>query len=154
MRQIHIQNKTVTITIEKVPFAIKLTLFILLIICFLIPITVTYFLFFSGLTLGILISYAFFWSIGFFILRFVLWNSYGKEVMDFKTNDIYYHSDFKYFKDGKISIKNKELEYSLSEEFDGKSSLIINNETEEIETSIKVPTSDLISLIEKLKNYP
>jgi len=115
---------------------------------------VTYFLFFSGLTLGILISYAFFWSIGFFILRFVLWNSYGKEVMDFKTNDIYYHSDFKYFKDGKISIKNKELEYSLSEEFDGKSSLIINNETEEIETSIKVPTSDLISLIEKLKNYP
>ena len=131
-----------------------MTLSMLLIICFLIPIAVTYFLFFSGLSLGILISYAFFWGIGFFVLRFVLWNSYGKEVMTFNANNISYHSDFKYFKDGKKLIENKELVYSLSEEFDGKSSLIINNGIEEIETSIKVPSSDLINLIEKLKNYP
>ena len=74
--------------------------------------------------------------------------------MTFNAKDICYYADFKYFTDGKKSIENKELKYSVSEEFDGKSSLIINNGIEEIETSIKIPTSDLLNLIEKLKTTP
>ena len=154
MEQIKFDNNLLVIEIEKVPMIIKFILNFLLAICILMPIVVTYVLFYSGLTIGILISYAFFWGIGFFILRFVLWNTYGQEVITFKRDRITYYADFKLFKDGLRTIKNREITYEIFEEIKEKGRLIIENETEKIETSIKIPIKDLLILIEKIKTTP
>ena len=154
MKQIKFDNNSLVIEIEKVPILTKLILNFLLAVCILMPIVVTYLLFYSGLTIGILISYAFFWGIGFFILRFVLWNTYGQEVITFNRDWIDYYADFKFFKDGLRTIKNREITYGIFEEVEEKGRLIIENETEKIETSIKIPIKDLLILVEKIKTTP
>jgi len=154
MQQIKLDNKSLVIEIEKVPIGIKLILTFLLAICVLMPIVVTYVFFYSGLTVGILISYAFFWGIGFFILRFVLWNTYGQEVITFNKDKVDYYADFKLFKDGRRSIENREITFDIIEEIEGKGRLIIENGTKKIESSIKTPIKDLMMLIEKMKTTP
>lgn len=151
MKQIKFDNNLLVIEIEKVPRVIKFILMLLLTICFLTPIIVTYTLFYSGLGIGILISYAFFWGIGFFILRFVLWNTYGQEVITFNKDRIVYYADFKLFKDKPRVIKNQKITYVIFEEINEKGRLIIENKTEKIETSIKTPVKDLKILIEKIR---
>jgi len=81
MKQTHFKNNTLTIRVEEIPLVIKAILTLLLSICFLMPILVTFFLFNTGIILGIVMSFAFFGVIGFFILRFLLWNHYGKEII-------------------------------------------------------------------------
>lgn len=152
MKQIKFDNNLLVIEIEQVPTGIKFILTFLLAICILIPIIVTYVFFYSGLRIGILISYAFFWGIGFFFLRFVLWNKYGQEVITFNKDKIIYYADFKLFKDGQTTIKNQEITYDIFKEIDEKGRLIIENETERIETSIKIPIKELKILIEKIKS--
>jgi len=72
--------------------------------------------------------------------------------MERKLYDISYHADFKIFRDGEFSINNNNLNFIITEETENKGRLIIKNESEEIETSIKIPISDLNLLIEELKS--
>lgn len=153
MKQIHLHDNILTIKVEEIPAFVKIVLTLFLCICAFMPILVAYFLFYSGLTIGIIISFAFFWTIGFFGLRYLLWNNYGKEVLHFNTEKISYHADFRLFTDKEYSINNKNVCFYISEELDGKSRLIIKNETEEIETSIKILNSELTPLIVEMEKF-
>ena len=68
-----------------------------------------------------------------------------------------YFADFKYFKDSQTQIDNKEINLEINELIDGKDKfgqLIISNESDRIESCIKVSINELNDLAERLKTTP
>jgi len=137
------------ISVNKSPLIVRAILLIILILFALIPVMATYFRLSSGygFHFGLALSFVLCWLIGFYLLRIVLWNTYGKEKLEFNDSIITYEADYKFFKDGKKELENKRLTIDINkipEEKKDIGTLVINNELDQIITVIKLP-------IEKLK---
>jgi hypothetical protein len=92
--------------------------------------------------------------IGIFILRFTLWNLFGKEHYTIKNGNIYYYTDYKLFKNKikKISTENISFRSQLiGYEEDNKGILQIESDNGKIDSSIRIPLDQIESLIEKIK---
>ena len=138
------------------PWVIRAILNLILAICGLIPILVTYFVLTKGdgPHFGIFISYLIFWGLGFYLLRIALWNTFGKEIITLEQDKISYLADYKYFKDGlkELKIKNLDIQIIYEDTMDihvGR--LRISNQESEIETVLKSSLTDLELIKEKIK---
>ncbi len=100
---------------QKSPLLIRATLIFIILICAVIPIIAIIALIAEekGPHFGIFIIFIFFWGIGFYLLRIILWNTFGKEVLTFENDSLLYEADYRFFKDGKKFISNKFLEISI-----------------------------------------
>lgn len=80
----------------------------LAILTFIIPVLVLFLLLIPG-GFGISFSYfvilAIFWVLGFYLIRLVLWNKYGKEVFIAAKGRFIHYNDYKYFKDNYKEIE-------------------------------------------------
>jgi len=144
------------ISINKSPMIIRIILLLVLIMFSLIPILATYFRLSSGygLHFGLVISFVICWLIGFYLLRIILWNAYGKEKIEFNNKQITYEADYRYFNDGKKVLENKSITIDINkipEEKKDIGTLTINNELDQIITVIKLPLEELKE-IEKMMN--
>ncbi len=103
------ENKVV-ITGKKSPLVIRITLLIIMILCALLPlIAVAYRLKEgSGFHISLVPIFIVFGGFSYFLLRTVLWNTYGKEILFLEEDRITYVSDFKYFRSISITISNTE----------------------------------------------
>jgi hypothetical protein len=107
----------------------------------------------NGFHFGFIIGLAFFGFWGFYMLRLALWNTFGKEIIEFGPKKINYYADYRWFRDGKKQISSETpIEISYTESA-GKNTvnLLIRNEFSCIESVIKLPSTELNELIRKIK---
>ena len=151
------EKKEMVIFIKPSPLFTRIILSIVIGISISIPILVTAFAIYSRaeLKIGLFFSYFLFFGIGFYLLRVFLWNCYGKEVIIFNKENIKYYADYKYFKDGRQTIKNVNLDIYFSEFTEGsekKGILIIENEKEKITSCIKLPKKEVKLIVDKINS--
>jgi len=153
----NIENNRITIYVRKSPLFIRIILMIVLFVFIAGPILglVSMIIERAELKIGIFISFALFWGLGYYVFRILTWNSFGKEHFSF-TDKVSYFSDFKYFKDSFKEIDKNNLSFDFEEigyKEDNEGVLIIKGENEFLKSSIKVKIPELEESIERLKNY-
>jgi len=142
---------------KKINLFARSILWFFVITSFLIPIAVTVvqIILGNGLHFAILITYIIFWGIVVFMLRAVLWNTYGVEILTLKENSIEYCANFKYFKDShkEFRIENTEIEPVRYIELRNKLkwTLLFKTGNENFETSLKLDKEELDIIDNELK---
>lgn len=113
--QVKIDSKQLVISSRKAPVFIRIVLIILLSTLILIPLVVTFFTltYGNGPHIGIVFSFLLCWGVAFYLLRILLWNSVGREVLILNTNYISYAADYRLFKDNQQEIAVKGLETDI-----------------------------------------
>lgn len=142
----------------KTPLMIKITLAFVMGMSFLSPIGITFLNFLQGkdFHFRIIISYFLFWGIGIYLLRVVLWNAYGQEILILEKDKIKYLADFKYFKDGQQEMSTAGLTTTLI--FDNANDkntgrIKLSNPNYTIETTLFASMKELEIISEKLNKY-
>lgn len=91
------------------------------------------------------------------MLRIILWNSFGREILELGPQGISYVADYKYFKDGRKEIGTDELQIEIGLEYtdsDQLGRLQLINGSESIESVLQMDISELEELRAKLlKHY-
>jgi hypothetical protein len=151
MAQYSLEKNLLTISVRKSPFIIRLIIWILAFLFFIFPISgmITSIASGNGFHFGFLIGTGIFSLIGFFMLRVALWNTYGQETILFTNGEIIYEADYKWFKDSKKNITDRNISYSskaVGYEEDNEAILVIQNETQTIECAVKMPQLEVEQL--------
>ena len=153
---IEFNDSQLSILATKAPLIIRIVLALALLALILIPIAVTIVIltWFDGLELGIVFSFILCWGVGFYLLRLILWNSFGRETLILNPDKIIYLADYRLFKDGREEIGTKNLEMEViygvkSNKPSGR--LMLKSNTTSIETVLQVPISELEELISKIE---
>ena len=141
---------------HKTSKAIITVLTILLIMFTLIPLISTGFILSAGEGIGpgIFIFFVIFWGIAFYLLRVVLWNTYGKEVLTLYEDKISYHADFKFFTDSKQEINKEGLIVEMIQNTEsGKTfgNLKLTNQNKVIETVLKADIQELTLIVKEIE---
>lgn len=104
--QYRLFNGELVMTVKKSPLFVRAVLFVLAFLFFLIPLSgmIVGASSGNGLHLGYLIGIAVFGLMGFYLLRMVLWNTYGKEIIQIGPEKIDYIADYGWFKRNQKSI--------------------------------------------------
>lgn len=142
-----LENKNV-LNQKPTAIIIRLVLIVILLFCILIPLLVTFFVLSmgDGFHFGIFISYGLFWGAGFYFLRVILWNIFGKEIISMSNSGLTYVADYKLFKDKIITLDSQNLQAEIIYEDTSDSPfgrLKIFNDSNEIQTMLQ---SSLIEL--------
>lgn len=144
-------DSSVTIFVKKSPLLIRLVLSVVLAIMILIPLWASYLVLSAGdgLHIGLVFSFLFFWGLGFYMLRILLWNSVGREILILGNEKIEYIADYGFFKDGRKEIETNQLATEIIYEDDsnntvGRLRLTSNNES--IESVVKIRFAELKEL--------
>lgn len=145
------KNNQLIIKGRKSPFVIRATLTVVLLICILIPIIVAASLMSErkGPHIGLFLGFFFLWGIGFYLLRIILWNTYGREVLTFESDKIIYEADYGFFKDGKAIISTTNIELTAMASANEKIPLGVfelSNEEKQITTVLKLPFEELTKI--------
>lgn len=142
-----------TLNVGKTSFTWRAFLIIVLLISLFIPIIATVYMFeyMEGFKLGILFTYAIFWSSGFYIVRLFLWNTYGREIIEINNDSIHYYLDYKLFKESVKSIKKNNLQIGIIKNKINPNTgkLFIKNDKNHIESTIEI-TNEQLNEIEKM----
>lgn len=157
MKQYDIKEKTITLKVKKSPLFVRGIMFFFAFASFILPCIGIIMAISSGkrFHLGFLIGLFFFGLIGFYLLRISLWNTYGEETIIFQKPTIKYEANYGWFKDGKKSLNFNNPIFSINKigyEEDKIGILVIEEDTEKIESVVKIPISQIEELIEKIKN--
>jgi hypothetical protein len=155
-KQIEINGSELTISVKKTPLVIRIILSIVLSIMVFIPILATYFVLTDGdgFHIGLAFSFLFFWVLGFYILRIILWNSFGREIIVLGREKIQYTADYKYFKDGRKEIEINQLATEIifeDEPNDPVGRLRLHSDSNSIESVIKTRLVELEELEKEIK---
>lgn len=155
MKQYTLQNKILTLKVEKSPFLIRLILFLLSFSFFVFPIGGAVFSIAlgSGFHIDFFIAIGIFSLLGFYLLRISLWNTYGEETISFLNDKIIYEANYGWFKDGKKEtlISNPDFyAVPVGYEEDNEGVLVIGSDDFKIESVVKIPILELEELLLKL----
>ncbi|MFK7750211.1 MAG: hypothetical protein AB8B65_17600 [Kordia sp.] len=101
------QNQ-IFITGVKAPLASRIPILVLAIVCVLIPFAVLGYRLVEGLGfhISIVIMLLFFGGLSYSLLRSLLWNTYGKEILTFEEDSITYTTDYKHLKGSSFSLQS------------------------------------------------
>lgn len=101
------QNQII-ITGVKSPLATRIPILVLAIVCALIPFAVLGYRLVEGLGfhISIVIMILFFGAFSYSLLRTLLWNTYGREILLFKEDTITYTTDYKHLKGSSFGIQS------------------------------------------------
>tara|TARA_R110002020_G_scaffold44135_5_gene127482 strand:+ start:47 stop:532 length:486 start_codon:yes stop_codon:yes gene_type:complete len=155
--QAEINHNQLLLKGNKSPLLIRATLTVVLLICILIPIAATYFLISErkGPHIGIVLSFFFFWGIGFYLLRIILWNTFGREIIILEKDKILYEADYRFFKDGKQTISTENIEVVAVPTEDKTENLAIlnfSNKQQHINTVLKVSLDKMRNIAQEINN--
>ena len=139
------------------PLFIRVVLLFIGLLCFLIPLVglVVYVVINGTFHFGLIINFLFFWTLGHYIVRVAIWNSYGREILTLKADRIEYYADYKYFRDSEqiLMEANNGLGIDiLMDEADGGRLFIYGNEGS-IETVLKQRSTILKQIQEDIFEY-
>ncbi|PWD97476.1 hypothetical protein [Marinilabilia rubra] len=142
-----------TIGTKKAPIFIRIFLILIMSILILIPITVIALTYGNGPHIGILVSFIICWGVGFYLLKIVLWNTIGQEILTVNREKISYIADFGFFKDGRkeIEIDNLETEIIYTDHNKQFGRLILKNKSTYIETVLQAKIMKLEEIRNEIK---
>ncbi len=148
------------ISVKKPPLGILIFFMFFAAVGFLLPLVVI-FIFKNheeNPSPAIILITALFWIGSYYLLRLILWNLYGREIIQFSDNGIDYFFDFRYFKSKIISFqKNNELKIELSsnqKNEEGSHILTIEQGLKKVQTSIPINRNTEISTLLEKYNKP
>lgn len=153
---VEINGDQILIYARKGPIGIRLFLWVILAINLLAPIAsgIFYLSQGDGPHIGIFISIGLTWLIGYPLLRIILWNSFGKEVISLLDNKITYTADYKWFSGSMKTIKthNKmDITSNTWEAKDGYERLYIQSEEDSIVSVLDIKKEKFNQIREKIK---
>ncbi|MEQ9312262.1 MAG: hypothetical protein RJQ05_06940 [Cytophagales bacterium] len=145
----------INIKVENPPKVIISILAFVMIILGILPIFGTIILILNqeGLHFVLLMIYIVFWGSGFYLLRVVLWNIYGQEILILERNRIIYIADYKLFKDGKKELEIDNLTSDIiahPRNPKGKNKLLLKNNSSSLETVLDISKNEIEKIIEKI----
>lgn len=141
--QLSLSKNLLTVTVGASSILIRLVLMFFASVSFLIPIAVVAFTVtnHSDFNFIFVIITIICWLSAFYLLRIILWNTYGKEQLLFMHGKVVYEADYKFFKDAKmeiigtIAVEIVVNKYSKKDE----NTLLLKSDDEQIETVISLP---------------
>ncbi len=153
--QYKIYNDTIKLSVKKAPAFIRVVLFFFSFLSFLLPTSGMLMSMLGGgsFHIGFVVAIFLFGLLGFFMLRIVLWNTYGVETLSINEDEVSYEVDYKWFKDGLITIEKPPIGYFIQlvgNEKDKSGVLIIDFGEEIIQCVIKMKVKELEDLIVEL----
>jgi hypothetical protein len=153
---VEINGDQILIRARKGPIGIRLFLWAILVINLLAPIAggIFYLSQGDGPHIGLFISIGLTWLIGYLLLRIILWNSFGKEVISLLDNAISYRADYKWFSGSHKTIKtynDMDVISNTWEAIDGYERLYIQSEEDSIMSVLDIKKEDLNLIREKIK---
>lgn len=157
MKHYQLEENRLELSVKKTPLIIRIILFLFTFLFFTMPIAgmLLYIAAGNGFHVGFLFGLFFFGLMGFYLLRHALWNTYGKETIQFHTNSITYIADYGWFKDGQKEIEITEaIPFSIQPigyEEDNIGTLQIGEGDAEIRCVTKVDRDELEGLIKELR---
>jgi hypothetical protein len=103
---LQLEDHKATISSKRAPLAVLIILFLLCLFLLLLPIAVSLgnILLGNGFHFGYLIVCLLCWLVGYRLLKVLLWNMAGKEIISFNGDQLHYVAHYKYFTDGKVEI--------------------------------------------------
>lgn len=149
--RVEIKPNQILIHSKKNPSGIRLFLVVILILNTLSPILGLVYKVSEGaeLHIGYFIAIGISWLIGFFLLRIILWNAYGREVFGLSSEGITYLADYKWFKDSEKRIEpSSDLQVFANTEDanDGFVRLLLRNSEQEIQSVLDITQEDFIRI--------
>lgn len=150
--QINFNNNILVIQAKRAPLFILIVLGFVLLAFAYIPFGVLFYTINSGkgMHVGVFLSFGLCGLLGFYLLRLILWNAFGKEVYEIHKNTINYHSDYKWFKDNKKQFQRDTLSHKLIESQDDLGFLHLEDGTTEHTSSLAVSIDQLHKIMVKL----
>jgi hypothetical protein len=153
MKQFTFQHNQLTIKVKKAPLFVRLVLFPIAILFFLIP-TFAIILTLAkenGISFYSLIFVAIFFAMGFYLLRITLCNTFGQEIFKISTNKITYTLNFGWFKYTKKEIALDSLHYTIkTNEDENKGVLVFGQNEMKIESAVQISIIELEENLIKL----
>lgn len=153
---IEIKGSELTICSKKAPLFIRIVLTLIMSVLVLIPIALIVFtwLFGEGAIIGIAFSFLFCWGLGFYLLRIILWNSCGREILNLEAEKVSYIADYGLFKDGRQEIPSRGLQTEIIYDIQSNSKLgrlRLNHKTVSLETVLPLSIAEIDELINAIE---
>lgn len=153
---VEISDDQILIRARKGPRGIRIVLWSILVINLVAPIlgAILYLSQGDGPHAGIFISIGLTWLIGYLLLRIILWNSYGKEIINLMENEMSYTVDYKWFiGDVKTIIINSEVDVMTNawEAKEGYERVYIQANEYSISSVLDIDKEDFNLIREKIK---
>lgn len=152
------EGNTLTLHVKRSPIVLLVILYFITALCFVGPILGFFIGFLNGsASLGSFIGIGFLGLIGFYLLRFSLWNTYGKEIIKIADDKVEYHGDFRYFQFNKKNYEINGVLYferrSVGYEEDQMEVLdiICGSGDWQVNCSTKIPKQEMEQLLEEAK---
>ncbi|MEM6719648.1 MAG: hypothetical protein AAF611_10050 [Bacteroidota bacterium] len=149
------ENQIIIIGIKS-PLFTRIPLLVIGIIAILIPIAILILrgIEGSGFHFGFIIPILVCASIAYFILRTVLWNTFGKEIITFTKEGIIYQPDYKYFKGKEMVVyKSPDLQFSRHNKEKDSCLFTIDNEESSIENVLPISKYHLRKIQQEFDRY-
>lgn len=151
----------VQIALTKTIMAAKIFLGFFVVLCFLGPVVAAIFIG-SDLRPGFLVSMLIMFAIGFWFLRVLLWNTYGKEVFHLSPGKLSIVNDYKLFKAPRVTLDTATLDISyiitdteineagieIKEGF-----FIFRLDKKVLSSSVKLPEHELVYTVKAIRDY-
>lgn len=158
MNQIEFKQNQLVLRVKKSPLLGRILLYLITFLSIALPLGgfIVNMISNVGLSFFHILFLFIFGLIAFYMLRVSLWNTYGKELIQFVNNKVNYAADYHWFKDKVKEFSFEKINYSIKAvgyEEDNKGVLVIKFDDDKVlETVTKIPISDLESLIIRLTN--
>jgi hypothetical protein len=110
----------------------------------------------DGLKFELLLIYVIFWGSGFYLLRILLWNLFGQEILILEKNKIIYFADYRLFKDGRKELDLDNLTSEIISQIGlplGEHKLRLKSKSSSIETVLSIKENEIVRIIEKINTY-
>lgn len=160
MEQIKIKENRLILRVKKSPLLGRILLYVITFLSITLPLGGFIVNMINGGELKFfnMVFLFIFGLIAFYMLRVSLWNTYGKESIEFGKNKLTYVADYYWFKDKVKEFDFENIKYEvklIGYEEDNKGVLVIKFDDDKVlETVTKIQIFDLESLINRLsKNY-
>ncbi|MFL5762356.1 MAG: hypothetical protein ACJ77K_00355 [Bacteroidia bacterium] len=156
MAKYEIENNSLTLFVKRSALFARIFLLFFIALFFLAP----SFGMFSALAngrafhIGFLFGIGLFALMGFYLLRIFLWNTYGKELIQFNGKTITYEADYGWFRDGRKTVDIETVVFSMKQigfENENIAVLVIGSGESMIECVTKMTSGELEELIGHLK---
>lgn len=146
-------EKLLEIKADRAPIAILIIMSIIAVLTAIIPILSIVYTGISGegLHLGNFILLFVFGFIDFFLVRIILWNCYGRERFELKSESLEYYADYGWFKGEKRELLLDGLKFEIIFENESVGRLSISNGNEVIDSVLTLSIPDLNKIISEWK---
>jgi hypothetical protein len=103
---------------------------------------------------GILFSSLFFWGVGIFLLRIILWNSFGRQVIIFEKGKVSHHFNYGLFKSKITEVEKQQYHFSsVIQQDEDEGRIVMHLADNNIVSPFNLQREELNYLLEQLSNF-